>query len=187
MSHTTPSCPFHEWRGCSGTISRRFQDHLRGLEGSTRLVGKQLQSQGEGNQLQTRQMQLQSDLHVGNPTFTSTIRPSRRLLPSREGKDLSAVNPRIVAKILDPHAWIIPIFQPLQSLNFLREMAPPGRGCVVWTFGLVSAPSADAAADLVVGGAGCDSPYEIVFAFALSHGPGTHNRVNCRLKTPCCE
>ena len=24
---------------------------------------------------------------------------------------------------------------------FLREMAPPGRGCVVWTFGLVSAPS----------------------------------------------
>ena len=118
MSHVTPpSCPFHEWRGCSGTISRRFQDHLRGLEGSTRLAGKQLQSQGEGNQLQTRQMQLQSDLHVGNPTFTSAIRPSRRLLPSREGKDLSAVNPRIVAKILDPHAWIIPIFQPLQSLK----------------------------------------------------------------------
>ena len=23
----------------------------------------------------------------------------------------------------------------------MREMAPPGRGCVVWTFGLVSAPS----------------------------------------------
>ena len=27
------------------------------------------------------------------------------------------------------------------SLHFLREMAPPGWGCVVWTFGLVSAPS----------------------------------------------
>ena len=26
-------------------------------------------------------------------------------------------------------------------VHFLREMAPPGRGCVVWTFGLVSAPS----------------------------------------------
>ena len=25
--------------------------------------------------------------------------------------------------------------------HFLREMAPPGRGCVVWTVGLVSAPS----------------------------------------------
>ena len=71
----------------------------------------------ETNAAAIRPSRRQSDLHVGNPTFTSAIRPSRRLLPSREGKDLSAVNPRIVAKILDPHAWIIPIFQPLQSLK----------------------------------------------------------------------
>ena len=29
----------------------------------------------------------------------------------------------------------------MRSNHFLREMAPPGRGCVVWTFGLVSSPS----------------------------------------------
>ena len=32
-------------------------------------------------------------------------------------------------------------FLPLPSAFFLREVAPPGRGCVVWTVGLVSAPS----------------------------------------------
>ena len=36
-----------------------------------------------------------------------------------------------------------PVFSvsPSSSSFFLREMAPPGRGCVVWTVGLVSAPS----------------------------------------------
>merc|ERR1712216_1110893 len=48
--------------------------------------------------------------------------------------------------------------------------------------------SADAAADAVCGRSGAAiGAEEIVFAFAPSHGPGTHNRVNCRLKPPCCE
>ena len=41
--------------------------------------------------------------------------------------------------------------------HFLREMAPPGRGCVVWTFGLVSVPS-----------------YPRHLSRSLSHAPATH-------------
>ena len=44
--------------------------------------------------------------------------------------------------VLQPSSPTVPVHRlPLNSTYFLREMAPPGRGCVVWTFGLVSAPS----------------------------------------------
>jgi hypothetical protein len=61
---------------------------------------------------------------------------------------LAAVMP-VRARERDSAGWIRRVCERLDvsrgSRNarqyFLREMAPPGRGCVVWTFGLVSAPS----------------------------------------------
>ena len=47
-------------------------------------------------------------------------------------------------RLLKPRGWLqlaTAVVHIQDDMDFLREMAPPGRGCVVWTFGLVSAPS----------------------------------------------
>ena len=47
---------------------------------------------------------------------------------------------RVCLQTTAPHLDLESHLRP-STRHFLREMAPPGRGCVVWTVGLVSAPS----------------------------------------------